>query len=97
MPFKYSTHVMYEAPGRNPSDTRSRFVLRIRSKLPLALERLPSAERAIAEGVLSGLSNRELALERRTSTKTVANQLARLYERFDVHGRYALVRALEAE
>lgn len=55
---------------------------------------LTPAQREIIEAVAAGLSNAEIAKQRGTSVKTVANQLAALFERFDVHGRGELLRAV---
>lgn len=56
---------------------------------------LPGAEREIIGALLEGLSNQDIAARRRTSVKTVANQLAKLFERFEVHSRMELLRKLE--
>lgn len=56
---------------------------------------LSPAEREIVEALREGRSNREIAQLRRTSVKTVANQLANLFTRFGVHSRFELLRKLE--
>lgn len=71
------------------------FVLRVPSSVVRHARTLPPAERAVAEAVVDGLSNAQIAGRRGTSLKTVANQLSHLFERFDVHSRTALVHALE--
>jgi DNA-binding CsgD family transcriptional regulator len=58
---------------------------------PLGLTR---AERAVVEAVLRGASNAEIARSRGTSPRTVANQLASIYEKLGVRTRYELVRRL---
>lgn len=58
------------------------------------LEALSGAEHAIAQCVLRGMSDKEIARERGTSPRTVANQLRRIYERFGVRSRAELAAAL---
>jgi len=61
---------------------------------PIEAERkgaaLTEAERAVAEGALSGKSNAEIARHRRTSTRTVANLLARVFAKLGVGSRLEL-------
>lgn len=57
---------------------------------------LTTAERAIAEHVFEGLSNREIATRRGVSERTVANQLACIYRKLGFHDRHELVRWLSA-
>jgi DNA-binding NarL/FixJ family response regulator len=45
------------------------------------------AERAIAQALLDGLSNAEIAAARRTSERTVANQIASVFRKLGVHSR----------
>jgi DNA-binding NarL/FixJ family response regulator len=52
--------------------------------------RLTAAEREIVAGVLSGRSNAAIAQARRTSTRTVANQLAAIYRKLGVFSRWEL-------
>jgi DNA-binding CsgD family transcriptional regulator len=65
---------------------------------PLASPSLPrslsAAERAVAMGVLAGKSNAEIAKARRTSVRTVANQVASVFRKVGVHSRAQLVAAL---
>jgi DNA-binding NarL/FixJ family response regulator len=88
MPVSTPPQTLWTLPGSQPL-----FVLSLESAR--GTEALPAAEREVAEAVLAGMSNEEIAARRGTSVKTVANQLARLYERFDVHSRAALSRALD--
>jgi DNA-binding NarL/FixJ family response regulator len=53
---------------------------------------LTAAERAVAEDVLRGLSNRRIAARRGVSQRTVANQLAAVYRKLAVRSRLELVR-----
>jgi DNA-binding CsgD family transcriptional regulator len=55
---------------------------------------LSEAEREVARLVCDGLSNAEIAEQRGTATRTVANQLAAIYQKLDVDSRAELVRAL---
>ena len=54
------------------------------------LDELTSAERAVTKLVLSGKSNSEIARQRGTSPRTVANQLASLYRKLGVRSRREL-------
>ncbi len=55
-------------------------------------ETLTSAERAIALDVLRGLSNESIARQRRTSIRTVANQVASVFRKSHVGSRLELAR-----
>jgi len=62
---------------------------------PLAEQRdlpaeLTSAEREIAECLLTGLTNLEIAQRRRVSQFTVANQVAAIFAKLSVHSRLGL-------
>jgi DNA-binding NarL/FixJ family response regulator len=52
------------------------------------------AERAVLVLLIRGLSNGEIAAERGTSVRTVANQLQKLYRKFHVTSRVELVAKL---
>jgi DNA-binding NarL/FixJ family response regulator len=58
------------------------------------VEGLTRAERAVARGVLSGWSNAEIARRRRSSPRTVANQLASIYRKLGVSSRAELAMRL---
>jgi DNA-binding CsgD family transcriptional regulator len=62
----------------------------------LSRHQLTPIERVLVERVLLGDTYRGMAAYRNVSTRTVANQLSRLYERFTVAGRAELVAALLA-
>ncbi len=51
---------------------------------------LTEAERAVVEGAASGKSNTEMARERGTSTRTVANLLTRAFAKLGVGSRIEL-------
>jgi DNA-binding NarL/FixJ family response regulator len=53
-------------------------------------ERLTRAERAVAAAAARGASNEDIARERRTSTRTVANQLASIYRKLGIASRAEL-------
>jgi DNA-binding NarL/FixJ family response regulator len=58
---------------------------------------LTRAEREVLSGVIRGKSNREIAVYRDTSTRTVANQVASLFKKFGVASRTELsARGLDA-
>jgi DNA-binding NarL/FixJ family response regulator len=59
---------------------------------PVAFECLTAAELAVAEGILAGRSMRELAMQRKVSERTVANQTAQIYRKLGVGSRQELVR-----
>ncbi|HEX2869872.1 MAG TPA: LuxR C-terminal-related transcriptional regulator [Polyangiaceae bacterium] len=52
--------------------------------------RLTQAERQVVAGVLSGRTNAAIAKARRTSSRTVANQLACIYRKLGVASRWEL-------
>lgn len=55
---------------------------------------LSAAERAVAFAVIEGKSSEVIAAERRTSVRTVANQIASLFRKLRVHSRGELVAAV---
>jgi DNA-binding NarL/FixJ family response regulator len=59
-----------------------------------ALSELTSAEREVALLVLDGLTNAEIGVQRKTSPRTVANQVAAVFRKLGVHGRLELIRRL---
>ncbi len=54
---------------------------------------LTLAERDVVRGVLSARSNAEIARSRRTSVRTVANQLRAVYQKLGISGRSQLLTA----
>ena len=54
---------------------------------------LSSAEQAVVSGVIQGKSNAEIAADRGTSIRTVANQLRSVYGKLKISGRAQLLRA----
>jgi DNA-binding NarL/FixJ family response regulator len=94
------------APGRTrvPRDLRAS-VMHIRGREVLvlsystvaafdALERLSRAEREVVELLLSGASNAEIARQRGTSARTVANQAASIFRKLGVGSRMELAHRL---
>jgi DNA-binding NarL/FixJ family response regulator len=55
---------------------------------------LSEAELAVARAAAAGLSNAEIARQRGTSARTVANQLAAVYDKLDVASRAQLAARL---
>ena len=53
---------------------------------------LTPSELGVVEAVLEGRSSREVAAQRRVSTRTIANQLAAVYGKLGVSGAAALIR-----
>jgi len=61
---------------------------------PRSLGELTIAEREVALLVLDGLTNAEIGVQRKTSPRTVANQVAAVFRKLEVHGRLELIRRL---
>ncbi|HEX4336807.1 MAG TPA: helix-turn-helix transcriptional regulator [Polyangiaceae bacterium] len=59
-----------------------------------ALAQLTDAEREVALLVVDGLTNAEIGVQRNTSPRTVANQVAAVFRKLGVHGRLELIRKL---
>ena len=59
-----------------------------------AFEPLTKAEAQVAILVFEGMSNQEIADERQTAVRTVANQLASVFDKLGVGSRAELVRLL---
>jgi DNA-binding NarL/FixJ family response regulator len=55
---------------------------------------LPSAELAVIRSLVEGLSYEEIAQQRGTSTRTIANQITAVFRRLRVSGRNELVQRL---
>lgn len=58
---------------------------------PLCFAALTPAELAVAEGIMGGLSAREIAQRRAVSRRTVGNQIAHVYAKLGVGSRYELL------
>jgi DNA-binding CsgD family transcriptional regulator len=54
-------------------------------------QRLTATERAVTDLVLRGLSTAEIARRRRRSSRTIANQIASLFQKLGVRSRRELV------
>lgn len=61
---------------------------------PAPSSALTEAERAVAALVLRGLSNEEIAALRRSSPRTIANQLQAIYRKLRITSRIELAQAL---
>jgi DNA-binding NarL/FixJ family response regulator len=55
---------------------------------------LSAAERGVAHALLEGLTNDEIARARRTSVRTVANQVASIFRKLGVRSRSEAVMVL---
>jgi DNA-binding CsgD family transcriptional regulator len=55
---------------------------------------LPSAEREVVRSLVEGLTYQEIAEARKTSTRTIANQVSAVFRRLAVSGRNELVQRL---
>jgi DNA-binding NarL/FixJ family response regulator len=80
-------------PRENPAEA-TRYVLcpsaPASASPPAPWARLTPAERQVAGAVLKGSSNDAIAAARRTSARTVANQLAAIYRKLGVSSRWEL-------
>ena len=54
-------------------------------------DRLTAAERNVLEALIRGCSNLEIARERGTSPRTIANQVASIFRKFEVVSRAELM------
>jgi len=84
-------------------DTRARtlrldgneyLLLSFRLQRAVHSDALTPTERAVAESILTGASNAQIARERRRSVRTVANQIASLFKKLGVRSRLELAHAL---
>ncbi len=66
-------------------------VMVISAPAPVLPHCLSESEREIVRAVLRGLSNAEIAGQRKSSAKTIANQLYTIYRKLGVGGRDELV------
>lgn len=58
---------------------------------PSGFAALTAAELEVAEGLIEGLSPRQLACRRRVSERTVSNQVARIYGKLGVSSKHELL------
>ncbi len=97
--------MMAAIAGIEPSSARvrsSRFAIHEQQLCSVATRRpdlhlaktLPSAELAVIRRLVEGFSYAEIASERKTSTRTIANQITAVFRRLRVSGRNELVRRL---
>jgi DNA-binding NarL/FixJ family response regulator len=90
-------HAMREAVGATVTEVNGHLLLvGIPTSLagPPGCERLTASERAVAGLAAPGVRNSEIARARRSSTRTVANQLASVYRKLGVSGRGELAALL---
>jgi DNA-binding CsgD family transcriptional regulator len=74
------------------SDGRRYVALALPALDPKLLPGLSSAEREVAMHHAAGATYCQIALRRSTSPRTVANQIASLSKKLNVHGRFDLIR-----
>jgi DNA-binding NarL/FixJ family response regulator len=72
------------------SDSEAALVALVRQSDPEGLAPLTPAERAVANGLLAGLSERDIARARNSSTRAVAKLSATLFHKLGVHSRAEL-------
>jgi DNA-binding CsgD family transcriptional regulator len=82
---------VYSCDGGREIRAYTLFAIPIHSLTPP--ECLSNAERDVVRGVLDRKSNAEIAVERRTSKLTVANQLRSVYMKLGISGRAELIAA----
>jgi len=58
---------------------------------PACFAALTAAELEVAEGIIQGLSPRQLARRRKVSERTVSNQLAHVYRKLGVSSKHELL------
>jgi DNA-binding NarL/FixJ family response regulator len=88
------THALARCASLLGADGRELRVIS-RPRPDLTLEPvLPAAEMAVIRSLVEGLSYRQIARERGTSTRTVANQISAVFRRLHVSGRNELVQRL---
>jgi DNA-binding NarL/FixJ family response regulator len=89
--------------GRAPADLRVNVVevagvryvvLSYAVSTPAVSSLLTEAEQDVLALLLWGLSNAEIALQRRTAVRTVANQIASIFQKLGVSSRSELAAAL---
>jgi DNA-binding NarL/FixJ family response regulator len=86
-----------DTAGKAAALVRSDVVALYCSEPKPVVPELTRAEREVLSGVIRGQSNREIAVYRDTSTRTVANQVASLLKKFGVASRTELsARGLDA-
>jgi DNA-binding NarL/FixJ family response regulator len=84
-----------EAPCVFRLGRRGCYVIASTTSEHAVLDSLTQAERAVAARLLEGRSNAEIARLRRTSARTVANQVASIFRKLDVGSRSELASMLE--
>jgi DNA-binding NarL/FixJ family response regulator len=76
------------------TDSREIRVISMRRPERILAPLLPMAELEVVRSLIEGLSYEEIAQQRRTSARTVANQISAVFRRLRVSGRNALVEYL---
>jgi DNA-binding NarL/FixJ family response regulator len=79
-------------PSPSPIDETAFGMLEVSTTvLPRVLSMLTPAEREVALCVVGGASNAQIGRLRRTSARTVANQISSLFRKLEVRGRLELI------
>jgi DNA-binding NarL/FixJ family response regulator len=76
------------------ADQRERRVISVPHPVQRLGALLPLAELEVVRSLVEGLSYRQIARHRGTSTRTIANQVSAVFRRLDVSGRNELVQRL---
>jgi DNA-binding NarL/FixJ family response regulator len=88
--------VMRAEPPRTDGEDPSAFIAKVELDGTL-LGALTVAEREVALLAVDGCSNAEIGVRRRSSPRTVANQVASAFRKLRAHGRLELLRRLMVE
>jgi DNA-binding NarL/FixJ family response regulator len=95
---RQGTPELWQTPDSEPQGETGAHLFVVRAELAASvLETLTAAERQVALLAADGLSNAEIGLERRSSPRTVANQVASAFRKLRAHGRLELIRRLLLE
>ncbi len=70
-------------------------VVQLPSRAERRIAALRPSEQEVARGLISGKTNAEIAAERGTSARTIANQVAAIFRAYGVCSRAELARCLE--
>ncbi len=86
----------YAARGCISDDSTGQRLISVEWPKHSLLDSLSQSEREVAELLVDGLTTREIALQRKVSPRTVANQLASVFTKFRLSGRVELMAYLAA-
>lgn len=79
----------------NFEDEGELVVVQLPSRAERRIAALRPSEQEVARGLINGKTNAEIAAERGTSARTIANQVAAIFRAYGVCSRAELARCLE--